>query len=167
MFSQGYIFWHWGLCSVNSGRRVYLNFRRKCGEIIKGAAKAWHIGLKKQAWLNENGKYGRKMCLSTQSKEVMKMNNEVEELENDEDDDGDEETTWGQASWCSDCEYKYKFKAKQIQRQIQIQRNHLRSGRLLFWLWSCIFSLIPWLPNKPRAFWGSQRLHCRIVHCWV
>ena len=44
--------------------------------------------------MNENGKYGRKMCLSTQSKEVMKMNNdEVEELENDEDDDGDEETT--------------------------------------------------------------------------
>ena len=30
--------------------------------------------------MNENGKYGRKMCLSTQSKEVMKMNNEVEEL---------------------------------------------------------------------------------------
>ena len=43
--------------------------------------------------MNRNGKYGRKMCLSTQSKEVMKMNNEVEELENDEDDDDDEETT--------------------------------------------------------------------------
>ena len=91
--------------------------------------------MKKQAWLNENGKYGRKMCLSTQSKEVMKMNNEVEELV-------------GRIMKMMKMMTVMKkppedrlvdvlivntnTNSKQIQRQIQIQRNHLRSGRLLF-----------------------------------
>ena len=80
--------------------------------------------------MNENGKYGRKMCLSTQSKEVMKMNNEVEELEMmkmmtvmkkpPED------------RLVDVLIVNTNTNSKQIQRQIQIQRNHLRSGRLLF-----------------------------------
>ena len=85
--------------------------------------------------MNENGKYGRKMCLSTQSKGVMKMNNEVEELV-------------GRIMKMMKMMTVMKkppedrlvdvlivntnTNSKQIQRQIQIQRNHLRSGRLLF-----------------------------------
>ena len=83
--------------------------------------------------MNENGKYGRKMCLSTQSKEVMKMNNEVEELV-------------GRIMKMMKMMTVMKkppedrlvdvlivnTNSEQIQRQIQIQRNHLRSGRLLF-----------------------------------
>ena len=41
------------------------------------------------------------------------------------------------------CLYEYDF-------------ANLRSGRLLFWLWSWILSFIPWF-NKPNAFWGNSK----------
>ena len=85
--------------------------------------------------MNENGKYGRKMCLSTQRKRAMKINNEVEELV-------------GRIMKIIKMMTVMKkppedrlvvvlivntnTSSEQIQKQIQIQRNHLRSGRLLF-----------------------------------
>lgn len=85
--------------------------------------------------MNENGKYGRKMCLSTQRKRAMKINNEVEELV-------------GRIMKIIKMMTVMKkppedrlvvvlivntnTNSEQIQRRIQIQRNHLRSGRLLF-----------------------------------
>lgn len=85
--------------------------------------------------MNENGKYGRKMCLSTQRKRAMKINNEVEELV-------------GRIMKMIKMMTVMKkppedrlvvvlivntnTNSEQIQRRIQIQRNHLRSGRLLF-----------------------------------
>ena len=87
--------------------------------------------------MNENGKYGRKMCLSTQRKRAMKINNEVEELvgrimkmikmmtvmkKPPED----------RLVVVLIVNTNTNTNSEQIQRQIQIQRNHLRSGRLLF-----------------------------------
>ena len=85
--------------------------------------------------MNRNGKYGRKMCLSTQRKRAMKINNEVEELV-------------GRIMKMIKMMTVMKkppedrlvvvlivntnTNSEQIQRRIQIQRNHLRSGRLLF-----------------------------------
>ena len=85
--------------------------------------------------MNENGKYGRKMCLSTQRKRAMKINNEVEELV-------------GRIMKMIKMMTVMKkppedrlvvvlivntnTNSEQIQRRLQIQRNHLRSGRLLF-----------------------------------
>ena len=85
--------------------------------------------------MNRNGKYGRKMCLSTQRKRAMKINNEVEELV-------------GRIMKMIKMMTVMKkppedrlvvvlivntnTSSEQIQKQIQIQRNHLRSGRLLF-----------------------------------
>ena len=85
--------------------------------------------------MNRNGKYGRKMCLSTQRKRAMKINNEVEELV-------------GRIMKIIKMMTVMKkppedrlvgvlivntnTNSEQIQRRIQIQRNHLRSGRLLF-----------------------------------
>ena len=85
--------------------------------------------------MNRNGKYGRKMCLSTQRKRAMKINNEVEELV-------------GRIMKIIKMMTVMKkppedrlvvvlivntnTNSEQIQRRIQIQRNHLRAGRLLF-----------------------------------
>ena len=85
--------------------------------------------------MNENGKYGRKMCLSTQRKRAMKINNEVEELVGRimkmikmmtvmKKPPGDRLVVVLIVNTNTNSE--------QIQRRIQIQRNHLRSGRLLF-----------------------------------
>ena len=85
--------------------------------------------------MNRNGKYGRKMCLSTQRKRAMKINNEVEELVGRimkiikmmtvmKKPPGDRLVVVLIVNTNTNSE--------QIQRRIQIQRNHLRSGRLLF-----------------------------------